>query len=144
MSLEAAFYAYVTAQSSVTDIVGDRVYQDVMPQTETYPAIVYSLISENRSESGYSLTGANGQVESRLQVTCYSNTRPKVARQLYDALRMRLNGFKGLWGGTEIQSCFIDSAESTVDQQPGNAQARVYGYSVDLLITHVESVPTFI
>jgi hypothetical protein len=139
MSLEAAFYAYVTANAGLSAIVGDRVYQDLMPQKEVYPAIVYSLISENRTD-GMSLRGPNGHVESRLQVTCWSDVRPQSARALYDALRLAVHGYKGTWDGTTIQQCEVDSVESVVDAQPENNKARLYGYRADLLVWHVEDL----
>lgn len=133
-SIEAAFYAYITAQTSVTSLVGTRVYQDIMPQRASYPAVVYSLIGEERAD-GYSFgTTVNGQVEARLQVASWAATAVS-ARRIYDAIRRLVNGFKGTWGENTIQSVFIDSTESVVDVEPNNEAARVYGYRCDLLVT---------
>jgi hypothetical protein len=133
-SIEAAFVAYITAQSTVTDLVGTRVYQDLMPQKAAYPAIVYSLVGEARDD-GYSFgTTANGQVEARLQVAAWATTSV-AARAVHDAVRRLVNGFKGTWGENTIQSVFIDSTESAVDVEPGNDAARLFGYRTDLLVT---------
>lgn len=133
-SLEAAFFAYITAQSTVTDLVGTRVYQDLMPQKAAYPAIVYSLIGEARDD-GYSFgSTVNGQVEARLQVASWATTSV-AAREVHDAVRRLVNGYKGTWGENTIQSVFIDSTESAVDVEPGNDAARLFGYRSDLLVT---------
>lgn len=140
MSIEAAFYSYLSTTSTVAALVGTRIYEEIMPQKETRAAIVYQIISETRD--AYSLQGANGQVETRLQVKCYAETA--IARRvLKDTVRMALDGFKGQWNGTEMQSVFFDDSGSAFEEPAGNEAARVWGWRYDLLITHVETVPTF-
>jgi len=140
MSLEAAFVAHVQACERLTALVGTRVYEEIMPQKEVYPAIVYQIIGGDRPS--YSLDGANGQVESRLQVTCYGANGP-ARRQLADTFRQAIDGFKGTWNGTEIQSVFIDDEGSAFDASAGNEASRTWGWRFDLLVTHVELVPKF-
>lgn len=140
MSIEAAFYSYLSTNSTVTALVGTRIYEGIVPQKETRAAIVYQIISETRD--AYSLQGANGQVETRLQVKCYAASNV-ATRTLADTVRMAVDGYKGFWSGTEIQSVFIDSSEPADEYSPGNEAARVWGWRYDLLITHVETVPTF-
>lgn len=140
MSIEAAFFSFLSSNSAVAALVGTRIYEEIAPQKEARALIVYQVISETRD--AYSLQGANGQVETRLQVKCYAESA--VARRvLKDAVRMALDGYKGFWSGTEIQSVFFDDAGSAFEEPAGNEAARVWGWRYDLLITHVETVPTF-
>ena len=140
MSLESAFVEFVIVCEPLTALVGSRIYEEILPQKASYPAITYQIVSEIRD--AYSMDGANGQVESRLQVNCYASSGVE-RRQLADLMRNAIDGFKGQWNGTEIQSVFVDDAGSNFDASPGNEQSRVWGWRFDFLVTHVELVPRF-
>jgi len=140
MSLEAAFVAHVNDCEALTSFVGSRVYEEIAEQDSALPYITYQIVSSNRD--AYSLDGANGQVESRLQVSCWAASGVK-RRQLADTLRMAVDGYRGFWNGTEIQSVFIDADEAAFEASAENEQSRAWGWRFDLLITHVENVPRF-
>jgi hypothetical protein len=140
MSLEAAFVEFVKGSEPLNTLVSGRVYEEIMPQKEVYPAIVYQIVGGDRPS--YSLDGANGQVENRLQVTCYA-TSGILRRALADTFRKAIDGYRGQWGGTEIQSVFIDEEGSAFEPSTGNEAARSWGWRFDLLISHVEVVPRF-
>lgn len=140
MSLEQAFVAYASSQERLTALVGTRIYEEIAEQDTPLPYITYHIVSEQRD--AYSLDGANGQVESRLQVNLWAATGVK-RRQLVDTFRHTLDGFKGQWNGTEIQSMFVDDDGSAFEASAGNEQSRSWGWRFDLLVTHEETVPRF-
>lgn len=140
MSLETAFFGYVSTHERLAALVGTRVYEEIAPQDAPVPHLVYQIIGGNRP--AYSLQGANGQVENRLEVRCYA-ANGVARRALADTFRQAIDGFRGSWSGTEIQSVFIDDEGSAFEASPGNEASRVWGWRFDLLITHVETVPTF-
>lgn len=140
MSLEAAFVAHVGSCERLTALVGTRVYEEVAEQDAAMPYIVYQIIGGDRPS--YSFDGANGQVENRLQVNLWAASGVK-RRALADTFRNALDGFRGTWAGTEIQSVFVEDEGTAFEASAGNEQSRSWGWRFDLLITHVETVPRF-
>ena len=47
VNITKAFYDRIKASETITDAVGSRIYNDILPQGSPLPAIVYWVISEN-------------------------------------------------------------------------------------------------
>ena len=136
-SIEAWIYSTLSADTHVVALASTRIYEDIVPQNASYPAITYSLISE---EHGYTLNNTNRQVTNRIQVSCWA-TSGVVRRQLGDAIADALDGYRGTSNGKVIQSCFIDNVTNVYEASAGNEAQRLYGKHIDFEITHVIETP---
>lgn len=70
LSLGASLFAALTADDGITALVETRVFPDEMPQDETVPALVYTVITDPKASS---LTGATLR-HARVQIDCYART----------------------------------------------------------------------
>ena len=94
MTVEEAVIDRLVTTAGVTALVGTRVYQFVLPQKPTLPAIRVQLVSDPRS---YHLRGVNGLERSRVQVDAYaavtSGSDPYAsAEAVADAIDTALSG----------------------------------------------------
>lgn len=69
MSPEEAVRTRLLALSSVTDLVGTRIYQVMLPQHPTFPAVRVQLIDE---EAFYTITKHNKVRRGRVQVDIFA------------------------------------------------------------------------
>lgn len=98
MAIEDDLYTFVTADTDVAALVGNRMYPVVLPQSVTLPALRY-LLSDD--VPGQTQEGPDGLWRPRLQFDCYA-TRRSQARDLARAVLARLNGYQGAMGGSTI------------------------------------------
>lgn len=70
LSLGASLFAALTADDGITALVGTRVFPDEMPQAETVPAIVYTVITDPKAST---FTGATLR-HARVQIDAYART----------------------------------------------------------------------
>lgn len=112
MEVEEMIRAQLLAFGAVTDLVGDRVYPDVIPQLTDAerelmrgegvylrPTIVIDMIDETPQNT---LDGGDGMVIATVSVRCVAQTK-KTARKVSQAVRVNgtnpgsgLAGFNGL------------------------------------------------
>lgn len=108
MAVEFDMSTYLKTQAAVSSIVGTRVYATRAPQTSTQgkvdARIVYKLLPG--SVRHYHAGGASGLTEAAIEIKCTDGNLVD-ARTLYDAVRGRIDAFRGTWGSTTIRSCFL-------------------------------------
>lgn len=68
MTPEEVVVARLESITAVTDIVGDRIYFQILPQGVEYPAVLVGPVGEN---SDYNLRGPVDLGEARVQVDAY-------------------------------------------------------------------------
>lgn len=108
MRIEQALYDHLRLDAAVAALVGTRIYPDLAPQEPEPPLLVYQRISTPRD---YSQSGETGLVNPRFQITCVAKTTTQL-RNLADAVRFRLNGFKGTMSsgpGVSVGAVFLDN-----------------------------------
>lgn len=136
MTIQTFIFGFLAADAGVAAIVGTRVYESIVPQNVTYPAISYSVISGTREAA--SLDGPDGQVTNSIQINCWATTGV-VRAALGDAVRLALDGRKLTFGSKEIQESWLESELNRDEPSPGNEGQRLYGRILDFEITHVET-----
>ena len=96
------------------------------------PAVTYQLISTE--PLGHSHSGPNHLRRVRYQRNCFAEKGQRdIAISLADAVTKSLDGFKGVWGSTEVQSIWLDNAvDGTV------AQTQRPLRTIDFFITYLE------
>lgn len=117
MTLEAELRTYTLAGVAVAALVGARMHARKLPQTPTLPAIVYQRVDTRRL---HDMAGPDGLPRPRMQVTCWA-TSPAGAYDLAAAVRARLDGYKGAWGGLTIGSCLCVAERDLDDPETGRS-----------------------
>tara|TARA_R100001443_G_scaffold85795_2_gene92511 strand:+ start:226 stop:618 length:393 start_codon:yes stop_codon:yes gene_type:complete len=112
MIVGKAIYNILSNTSAVTDIVSTKIYPEIAPQNESQPYIVYSVVSNNPTDTKED----NGNVdEASIEVYCF-NTKYTTAIDLGVAVRAALERRNGTFGGVKIQS--INYTNEQMDVNP--------------------------
>lgn len=101
--IEDGLYTHLTAQSTITDIVEDRIYPTVMPQQTALPAIVFYNVGTTPISRQ---DGRPTLVRSRIQIDCYAD-RVRDAKLLSEAVRDALESYVGMMGASSVQAVFL-------------------------------------
>ena len=102
------------AHAPLKALVDTHIHWDNMPQGLALPNIVMFAIS---GVTDYTMQGASGYVMTRVQFDCRGTTAAQ-ARQVANALKDRLSGFRGLYAGYEFQGCFEQGQRTRFDRDP--------------------------
>jgi len=140
MAIEHDLAAYLTAQATVTALVGTRIYDDHIPQNTPRPAIVYRVIGGNRY---YHTTGPSGLARTDVQLVFHGEDdgSPLLPRQIYDAVRLKVDGESGTWGSSTVKSAFLSLPQNASGLPHLGTENGYPALSAVLEITHTESVP---
>ncbi len=112
MIVGKAIYNILSNTTAVTDIVSTKIYPEIAPQNESQPYIVYSVVSNNPTDTKED----NGNVdEASIEVYCF-NTKYTTAIDLGVAVRAALERRNGTFGGVKIQS--INYTNEQMDVNP--------------------------
>ena len=126
--IETAIHSILINDSTVKDIT-TRCYPVTIPQSPTYPLILYTKITGMRD---HHLQGPNGRAHPRFQIEAWSKTYTE-AKTLADAIREALDGYSGTAAGTKIGSCLIESEQDIYE-----SEIEVYRVTSDWFIWHEE------
>lgn len=132
MQIEQAILNELLDDSTVTDLVGRKLYYVTAPQDVVAPYVVFFKVSGPRV---YSHDGASQLANPRFQFSCFATTYYE-AKQIVEAIRDALEAFSGTMGGdsgTEVGSCFLVNETDIYE-----ADTRLFHIAVDYLIWHEE------
>lgn len=130
--IEQAITTILEGTSAITDIVGSsspRIYWNHAPLNHSLPAIVIHRISTTGRDLHHS--GTIGGARATFQFTCLAK-KALAAKQLKEAVRVALHGYKGTTSGVRI---FIAQAIGEVDLYDEVLGASV---ALDVLFVHAE------
>ena len=102
--IEAAIRSILINDATVKAIT-TRCYPVALPQSPTYPLILYTKITGMRD---HHLQGPSGHAHPRFQIEAWAKTYTE-AKTLADAIREALDGYSGTAAGTKLGSCLIES-----------------------------------
>ena len=126
--IESAIRSILIADDTVKAIT-TRVYPVALPQSPTYPLILYTKITGMRD---HHLRGPSGHAHPRLQIESWSKSYSE-AKTLAAAIRKALDGYSGTASGTVIRSCLIESERDIFE-----SEIEVYRVTSDWFIWHEE------
>lgn len=129
---------YLLTRSTVTALVGERIYPDEAPQSVT---AAHVLLSDVSSESYEHLNGCSGLAETRVQVSCRATTR-QAANDLREAIRLVMQGRRGTYGACTVRACRVAGRASFYEPPQNKTDVGRYTRSIDFLITHFEAQPS--
>ena len=115
---EQALQAKLNAITALTDIVGDSIYTQALPQTHDCgrdgSAVSYSIPTKPR---GHVLTGSDGTATATVQLDAWSYEYG-TSKQILESIRNSIDGPPGVWGDGSctivwvVQQDDIDASES--------------------------------
>jgi hypothetical protein len=112
-----ALRSFMLEKSSITSLVGQRMYVDTLVQNATLPAIVYSKISTRQEHTIDDVTRLS---HSRIEVRCYGTSRDN-ADQISKAVRYSgICGFRGIVKGVEFCGTQVDSGDTYESEAPSD------------------------
>ena len=126
--IESAIRSILITDDTVKAIT-TRCYPVTIPQSPTYPLILYTKITGMRD---HTLRGASGHAHPRFQIEAWAETYTE-AKTLADAIRNALDDYSGTVLGTVIGSCLIDSEQDVYE-----SEIEVYRVLQDYFIWHEE------
>lgn len=128
--IEEGLTSLLLASNQLQQLVGDRIYPVLVPESSPYPCISYQTISEVSDNTS---DGPSGYVDRRIQVDAWGKSYPDV-RHAQDAVRQAIEGFSGtLSDGTVVMSV------RSVNSFDGfESDARIYRSSADYIVTFLQ------
>lgn len=114
---EAFLYARLTSQTSVSSLIGSRVFPVIAPTGTQLPLVIYSRTNVERPQS---LSGNVGNPVVTLQLTTYGTSYTSV-KSIARAVRLAVDGWTGTTAGVTIQRTTLageaDGADMPQDDQ---------------------------
>lgn len=115
--------------SSLIDLVGDRIHYVKAPQTIEAPYLVITKISGPRDSAH---EGGTGLANPRFQFTAFS-WEYYHCKQVIEELQNLMHGFSGLMGETEVNGWFFDNETDNYE-----SDTDLYSVTVDYIGWHKE------
>lgn len=147
MLLEEALYDWLSADTGISALVGNRIFPNKIPQGETYPQITFFRVSSPRVRN---FGEPDGLANPRIQVDCWGLTLASAvavgeAVRNSDggvALNHKLDGFRGTMGdspGVTIQSAQLEDERHTYNAPQHDDDKGVHQVSQDYMFWWEES-----
>lgn len=127
MRLDEFIFAALTGDATVAGLVVARVYPRKLPQTPTYPSIVYSIISDVPTEANTELS------DVRIQLDCWSATYAG-SRVLATAVKRALRYYRRSDAGNTVLSIYDANQRDDDDDE-----RQIYRQIVDMIAMYHES-----
>jgi len=131
-----AFRTKLLGYSTVSTIVGQRMYPDALKVSASMPSIIYYVISTQRD---HSVAGLTKLAHARIQLDCFAATRT-AASALSKAIRETgIDAYRGTTSGYTFCGVEFDSGDEYLQEPPtdGNQEHR-YIVSFDCLVHYKE------
>ena len=103
--IEEAIYSLVTKNRTITTLIGQRFYPNVIPQTADLPAVAYQVISAGRN---YHHGGQSSLVTPVIGFTIDARNYSE-AKAVAAAMRLALSGYQGYVDSVKIESIFLQN-----------------------------------
>lgn len=129
--------AFMLGKTAITDIIGQRMYTDELPQKATMPACVMNKLFTMHD---HTLSDFAGLAHARIQMECYAATR-LAANSLAESLRSSgIVTHKGLAGGVDIRGARVEEGMSYKTDPPtdGSDESR-YVSVLDFVVDYTET-----
>lgn len=141
ISIEEALFRYLSGYAGLSELVGDRIYPDVLPQKVTMPAVKHQRIDTPRE---YSHSGDSNLAHPRFQFSGFALTKP-AAKAVADQIRAAFNAYNqgrlngtivamGGAGGVDVQFCQVEDERS--DYEP---ETLLFRTDVDVILWQAET-----
>lgn len=130
----SAVRTYLLADTDITDLIGQRIYLDVLKQNATLPAVLVYKLSERRE---HKLSGLTGMKITRLAFECHSLLR-LTSNAIADAImECGIDAVKGVTNSVDIRSVQVEAGQRNFYlEDPSGGDDHTYVTAFDLLVHH--------
>lgn len=131
-----AVRTYLLSRSSITDVIGQRMYFQRRPQKAALPAATIARVSEDHD---HLLSNRSGFVKTRLQIECFSGQQV-VTEALAEAIyKSGVAALKGTTNGIDIRGVTVEDGrrDYTLDD-PNGGDDHTYVTQFDLMVSYKE------
>jgi hypothetical protein len=134
MDILESIYKYLRLNNKLTNIVGDNIFPQLIPQGKALPAVVYSPV---RCHYDSALQKDTGFSRLMVQFNCYDETFVK-ARKLGKVIKKVFRNYRGDMFGSDIQAVFIRSDYMTISKLKVNYDADRYASIIEIEFYYME------
>jgi hypothetical protein len=129
---------FMLSKPAITDLIGSRIYADIVPQNAPLPSVAMSKVSTRHD---HTLSNFAGMAHCRVQFDCYASTRA-VANEVAELLRVSgLVATKGVTFGCNIRGARVESGQrNEIDYSDESSDDHRYVTSFDFEIDYKEEV----
>ena len=122
--------------TTVSTLIGQRMYPDALVQGAQLPAVVYYITSTQRD---HMLSGVGKSAHARVTLECYALTRTTCSAIEKAIRETGIDSFRGTVSGYDLDGVDFDSGDEYMQESPtdGNQEHR-YIVSFDLLVHYGE------
>lgn len=131
--LESDLVAFLKADSTINSAVNGRVFPNIVPQGSPFPAISYNQVSGVRLRN--IPNGPTGRAMPRITINSWAE-RYSAAKDLADAVRIRLDGFRGIMGSTDVGRVTLDNEFDDFAEEAGTK--GVHRILQDYIFSYIE------
>lgn len=134
MTIDQALFEEMRDDAAIAAIVSNKIYPGIPPKTTKAPFISFREIAFARAEG---LSGPTTLHHPRIQVDCWGSTAEQ-ARQVSEAVRDALDGFRGLMGdvAVNVRRCAYVNANDDPEKPPDGGDLDIHRKRVDFDIWH--------
>lgn len=105
MNIAPAVYNILRNVTAITDIVADRIYPDVLPEQQAYPALVHYV--EGMEKVAYT-GGTVDTYKITLQIDIYFDVYAN-GKSLAESIKDTLHNYSGAPGGVNVKACYFQN-----------------------------------
>lgn len=145
--LEEGLNSHVQSKASVTGLIGDRFYPQLIDFDSDFPAVGYEMPSD---EATHSFDGHAGLATAVVTLNCWgkgsnSTSHRSSAVKVREAFRNVFDGYRGNLGdsGVFCNHCKVADKTDVTYQDPENAKLTRHGVQIELRIKYTQPAPTF-
>lgn len=111
MSFKSDLYGYISSNTDLVALVGDKIYPSLAPTEADHPTLIYDL---KYADSVHYQGGATTLAPIRVVFVAYGDSI-LVCEQIMTALRSALDGFTGYMGSTQVSRVKLESESDSQD-----------------------------
>lgn len=136
MSMESALYSYLVQHATVAPLLGNRIWMDLARTKEVMPYMVYGL---DDYRSVQYMQGATDLAESTYELQVHAETAAS-GQAVAEALRLALDGYRGLMAGVIVRSAWLGPMRSQVEDDQSGGQQVFYQRIASYRIWHTRTI----
>jgi hypothetical protein len=111
MTLHEAWWRWVKTRPAIAELLGERLYPNVLPDRVDLPAATYQRVGTDRERN---LAGTSGLCRAVIELAIAAKT-PEAGEQVADAVRQAIDGFQGDLGGVYAWEVSVEGQETGYD-----------------------------
>jgi hypothetical protein len=131
-------YEFLVSKPDITNLVGQRIYPGMLPQSAVFPAITWHCYGTSHD---YYTTGAAGWADARYQIDVWAYTYGQ-ATTISELVRDKLQGFSGFIGEGWVHVAILENEETLYEQPAHSDDMPIHHVAQQYKILFPETLPS--